>query len=51
MGKTGVIKGAELEHYLTKNIDFKLDVDKKKALELFLSFLKKMKETKRDNSV
>ena len=40
MEQTGVIKGKELELYLTKNIDFKLDADKKKALELFLSFLK-----------
>jgi chorismate dehydratase len=41
MGQTGVIRGKELENYLTKNIDFNLDADKKKALELFLSFLKK----------
>ena len=41
MGQTGVIKGKELEQYLTQNIDFKLNADKKKALELFLGFLKK----------
>ena len=40
MGQTGVIKGKELELYLTKNIDFKLDDDKMKALELFLLLLK-----------
>ena len=39
MGQTGAIKGKELEQYLTENIDFKLNEDKKKALELFLSFL------------
>jgi len=40
MGQTGVIKGKELELYLTENIDFNFNTDKKKALELFLSFLK-----------
>ena len=39
MGQTGLIKGKELELYLTKNIDFKLNEEKKKALELFLSYL------------
>ena len=41
MGQTGVINGKALELYLTKNIDFKLDTDKNKAMELFLSFLRK----------
>ena len=40
MGQTGIMKGQELEQYLTQNINFILDEDKKKALELFLSFLK-----------
>ena len=48
MGKTGVIKGAELEYYLTKNIDFKLNDDKKKALKMFLMFLENCK-LKTDN--
>jgi chorismate dehydratase len=39
MGQTGVIKGKELELYLTENIDFRLDTNKKQALELFLLFL------------
>ena len=39
MGQTGIIKGKELEQYLTENIDFNLNADKKKALELFLSLL------------
>ena len=42
MGQTGIIKGEELELYLTENIDFKFDTDKKQALELFLSFLEKL---------
>jgi hypothetical protein len=42
MGQTGVINGNELELYLTKNIDYKLDENKMKALKLFLLFLKKM---------
>jgi len=40
MGQTSIIKGAELEQYLTENIDYKLNADKKKALELFLSLLR-----------
>ena len=42
MGQTGVIQGAELEQYLTKNIDFKLDSEKRNALKLFLSLLEKI---------
>ncbi|MDR2887147.1 MAG: menaquinone biosynthesis protein [Bacteroidales bacterium] len=39
MGQVGVIKGTELEHYLTRNIDFNLDEPKEQALKLFLSML------------
>ena len=45
MGQTGVIRGKDLEHYLTKNIDFKLNADKHKALKLFLSFIEKLEKT------
>jgi chorismate dehydratase len=40
-GKKGAVKGPELKEYLTKNIDFILDNDKKKAMKLFLDLLKK----------
>jgi chorismate dehydratase len=43
-GQTEVINGKELELYLTKNINYNLDEDKKKALNLFLLFLEKLKE-------
>ena len=45
MGQTGIIKDKELEQYLTKNIDFRLNADKKKAIELFLIFLKQNQNT------
>ena len=35
-GKTGTITGEELRKYLTVNIDFDFDEEKKKALDLFL---------------
>lgn len=38
-GKTGIIKGDELKLYLTKNIDFLFDADKKKAMDLFLKLI------------
>ena len=41
MGRSGIMKGKELEQYLTENISFTLDTDKRKALDLFLSFLEK----------
>jgi chorismate dehydratase len=40
--KAGVIAGADLKEYLTKNIDFNFDDDKKKALKLFLEFMRKL---------
>jgi chorismate dehydratase len=41
-GKTGIIAGAELKEYLTKNIDYDFNEDKKKALKLFLELIKKL---------
>jgi chorismate dehydratase len=41
-GKTGTIKGDELKTYLTENIDYNFDDDKKKALKLFLELMSKL---------
>jgi chorismate dehydratase len=41
-GNSGSITGAELIAYLTENIDFPLDNEKKKAMNLFLDLLKKL---------
>ncbi len=41
-GKTGTIKGNDLKNYLTDNIDYNFDDDKKKALQLFLELLIKL---------
>lgn len=41
-GKTGVITGETLFGYLTQNIDFRLDEQKKKGMELFLNLMKKL---------
>jgi chorismate dehydratase len=41
-GKSGSIQGAELRKYLTENIDFHLNDEKKKAMSLFLDLLKKL---------
>lgn len=38
-GKTGIIKGEELRIYLTENIDFDLNDDKRKAIKLFLELM------------
>jgi chorismate dehydratase len=38
-GKTGTITGDDLKEYLTKNIDYNLNEDKKKALKLFLELM------------
>ena len=37
--KTGTIHGKVLKEYLTKNIDFDLDDEKRKGLKLFLEFM------------
>jgi chorismate dehydratase len=41
-GKTGIIKGDDLKVYLTKNINFNLNDDKRKAIKLFLDLMKKL---------
>lgn len=38
-GKTGVIKGEELRKYLTENIDFNFNNDKRMAIKLFLELM------------
>ena len=42
MGKTGSITGEVLRTYLTGNIDYDFNDDKKRGMELFLSLLKKL---------
>ena len=39
-GKTGAITGTDLRKYLTENIDFILDTNKRKAMDLFLDLQK-----------
>jgi chorismate dehydratase len=41
-GKTGTITGEVLKVYLTENIDFDLDDEKKKAMKLFLELMLKI---------
>jgi chorismate dehydratase len=41
-GKTGVIRENDLKDYLTNNIDYNLDDEKKKGLNLFLELLQKL---------
>ncbi|MFH0842872.1 MAG: menaquinone biosynthesis protein [Bacteroidota bacterium] len=41
-GKTGTIRGKELMAYLTDNMDFDLNDDKRKAIELFLELMKEL---------
>lgn len=41
-GKSGVIRGADLHSYLTDNMDFILNDDKRKAIDLFLSYMKEI---------
>jgi chorismate dehydratase len=41
-GKTGTIKGEVLKKYLTENIDYDFNEEKKKALELFLELMSKL---------
>lgn len=38
-GDAGTIKGSDLKNYLTKNIDYNLDEEKKKGLKLFLELM------------
>jgi chorismate dehydratase len=41
-GSSGVIKGDDLRIYLTKNMNFDLNDDKRKAIKLFLEFMDKL---------
>jgi chorismate dehydratase len=41
-GSTGVIRGRDLYTYLTGNMDFILNDDKKQAIELFLSYMREI---------
>jgi len=41
-GKSGTITGNDLKKYLTENIDFNFDNEKKQALELFLILISKL---------
>lgn len=41
-GTTGAITGNELKKYLTENIDFEFDDDKKKALRMFLELMSEL---------
>jgi chorismate dehydratase len=42
-GKSGTIKGNDLYIYLTKNMNFDLNDEKRKAIDLFLEYIKKLK--------
>jgi chorismate dehydratase len=41
-GQSGTIRGDELRTYLTENMSFDLNDDKKRAIELFLSLMKEL---------
>lgn len=41
-GKAGTISGAVLKDYLSGNIDFNLDADKRKAMEIFTGLIKSL---------
>ena len=41
-GKTGIIRGEELRIYLTENMDFELNDDKRKAIKLFLEMMREL---------
>ncbi len=41
-GKTGTIRGEDLRIYLTKNMNFDLNDDKRKAIKLFLEMMSKL---------
>jgi len=41
-GKTGTIRGEDLYIYLTKNMNFDLNSDKRKAIDLFLEMMSKL---------
>ena len=41
-GKKGIIKGKDLRIYLTENMSFDLNDEKRRAIELFLEFMNKL---------
>jgi chorismate dehydratase len=41
-GKAGIIRGEDLKIYLTENMDFDLNDDKRKAIKLYLDLLSKL---------
>jgi predicted solute-binding protein len=41
-GKTGTIPGNELKEYLTNNIDYHFNDEKKEALKMFLDLMSKV---------
>lgn len=41
-GNTGIIKGEDLRIYLTENMNFDLNEDKRKAINLFLEYIDKL---------
>jgi predicted solute-binding protein len=41
-GKTGTITGSALMKYLTENIDYDFNDEKKKGLKLFLELMQKL---------
>ncbi len=41
-GKAGIIRGEELRIYLTEKMDYKLNDDKRKAIKLFLDFMREL---------
>ena len=41
-GDSGIIKGSDLMQYLSINIDFHLNNDKRKAIDLFLNYMKEL---------
>ena len=43
LGSEGIIKGDDLSIYLTENISFNLNEDKREAIKLFLGYLENLK--------
>jgi chorismate dehydratase len=41
-GQTGIIRGNQLRTYLTKNMDFDLNDEKREAIKLFLDYINKL---------
>ena len=41
-GNSGALKGNDLKVYLTENMDFKLNKDKREAIQLFLDYMSKI---------